>query len=101
MRNNEARRNLFVAGDVSCFYDPLTGSRRVEHHDHCIISGRLAGESLVVKITLRFIKVCSEDYLLSTITTTTITTTTTDTTIVTTTTIVISIMKFLCTIVEE
>uniref|UniRef100_A0A1A9UUD3 Mitochondrial apoptosis-inducing factor C-terminal domain-containing protein n=1 Tax=Glossina austeni TaxID=7395 RepID=A0A1A9UUD3_GLOAU len=42
----ETRRNLFVAGDVSCFYDPLSGRRRVEHHDQCIVSGRLAGENM-------------------------------------------------------
>uniref|UniRef100_A0A1B0FPR1 Apoptosis-inducing factor 1, mitochondrial n=1 Tax=Glossina morsitans morsitans TaxID=37546 RepID=A0A1B0FPR1_GLOMM len=45
----EARRNLFVAGDASCFYDPLLGRRRVEHHDHSIVSGRLAGENMVGK----------------------------------------------------
>lgn len=42
----EARRNLFVAGDVACFYDPLLGRRRVEHHDHSVVSGRLAGENM-------------------------------------------------------
>ncbi|KAH8248635.1 hypothetical protein KR032_001609 [Drosophila birchii] len=42
----EARRNLYVAGDVSCFYDPLLGRRRVEHHDHSVVSGRLAGENM-------------------------------------------------------
>ncbi|KRG02527.1 putative apoptosis-inducing factor 1, mitochondrial isoform X2 [Drosophila mojavensis] len=42
----EARRNLFVAGDASCFYDPLLGRRRVEHHDHSVVSGRLAGENM-------------------------------------------------------
>ncbi|XP_037957866.1 putative apoptosis-inducing factor 1, mitochondrial isoform X2 [Teleopsis dalmanni] len=45
----EARRNLFVAGDASCFYDPLLGRRRVEHHDHSVVSGRLAGENMVGK----------------------------------------------------
>ncbi|XP_017152492.1 putative apoptosis-inducing factor 1, mitochondrial isoform X2 [Drosophila miranda] len=42
----EARRNLYVAGDVSCFYDPLLGRRRVEHHDHSVVSGKLAGENM-------------------------------------------------------
>ncbi|XP_068151377.1 putative apoptosis-inducing factor 1, mitochondrial isoform X1 [Drosophila tropicalis] len=42
----EARRNLYVAGDASCFYDPLLGRRRVEHHDHSVVSGRLAGENM-------------------------------------------------------
>ncbi|XP_054743148.1 putative apoptosis-inducing factor 1, mitochondrial isoform X2 [Anastrepha obliqua] len=45
----EARRNLFVAGDASCFYDPLLGRRRIEHHDHSVVSGRLAGENMVGK----------------------------------------------------
>ncbi|XP_013097868.2 putative apoptosis-inducing factor 1, mitochondrial isoform X1 [Stomoxys calcitrans] len=45
----EARRNLFVAGDCSCFFDPLLGRRRVEHHDHSVTSGRLAGENMVGK----------------------------------------------------
>ncbi|XP_017492074.1 PREDICTED: putative apoptosis-inducing factor 1, mitochondrial isoform X1 [Rhagoletis zephyria] len=49
----EARRNLFVAGDVSCFYDPLLGRRRVEHHDHSVVSGRLAGENMVGKSLIR------------------------------------------------
>ncbi|XP_017047481.1 putative apoptosis-inducing factor 1, mitochondrial isoform X2 [Drosophila ficusphila] len=42
----EARRNLYVAGDASCFFDPLLGRRRVEHHDHSVVSGRLAGENM-------------------------------------------------------
>lgn len=45
----EARQDLFVAGDASCFYDPLLGRRRLEHHDHSVISGRLAGENMVGK----------------------------------------------------
>lgn len=43
----EARSNLYAAGDVSCFYDPKLGRRRVEHHDHAVVSGRLAGENMV------------------------------------------------------
>lgn len=42
----EARRHLYVAGDAACFYDPLLGRRRVEHHDHSVVSGRLAGENM-------------------------------------------------------
>ncbi len=34
------------AGDVSCFFDPRLGRRRVEHHDHANVSGRLAGENM-------------------------------------------------------
>ncbi|XP_077290438.1 apoptosis inducing factor isoform X2 [Arctopsyche grandis] len=42
----EARSNLYVAGDAACFYDPILGRRRVEHHDHAVVSGRLAGENM-------------------------------------------------------
>ena len=42
----EARTNLWVAGDASCFYDTKLGRRRVEHHDHAVVSGRLAGENM-------------------------------------------------------
>ncbi|KAF7997422.1 hypothetical protein HCN44_005993 [Aphidius gifuensis] len=42
----EARSNLWVAGDAACFYDVKLGRRRVEHHDHAVISGRLAGENM-------------------------------------------------------
>ena len=34
------------AGDVSSFYDPYLGRRRVEHHDHANVTGRLAGENM-------------------------------------------------------
>lgn len=43
----EARSHLYVAGDAACFYDPKFGRRRVEHHDHAVVSGRLAGENMV------------------------------------------------------
>lgn len=43
----EARTNLFAAGDAACFYDTKLGRRRVEHHDHAVVSGRLAGENMV------------------------------------------------------
>jgi len=42
----EARQNLFVAGDAASFYDIALGRRRVEHHDHAVVSGRLAGENM-------------------------------------------------------
>lgn len=42
----EARNNLWIAGDASCFYDTKLGRRRVEHHDHAVVSGRLAGENM-------------------------------------------------------
>ncbi|RWS16828.1 apoptosis-inducing factor 1: mitochondrial-like isoform X2 [Dinothrombium tinctorium] len=42
----EARSNVWAAGDVSCFYDVKLGRRRVEHHDHAVVSGRLAGENM-------------------------------------------------------
>lgn len=43
----EARSHLYAAGDCSCFYDVKFGRRHVEHHDHAVVSGRLAGENMV------------------------------------------------------
>ncbi|KAI3381753.1 hypothetical protein SNEBB_001888 [Seison nebaliae] len=43
----QARTNVWVAGDAASFYDPLLGRRQVQHHDHAIVSGRLAGENMV------------------------------------------------------
>ena len=42
----ESRSNIWVAGDAACFYDAQLGRRRVEHHDHAVVSGRLAGENM-------------------------------------------------------
>jgi len=42
----EARRDVWVAGDVCSFYDMSLGRRREEHHDHATVSGRLAGENM-------------------------------------------------------
>ena len=42
----QARSDIWVAGDAACFYDVKLGRRRVEHHDHAIVSGRLAGENM-------------------------------------------------------
>lgn len=42
----QACTDVWVAGDVSCFYDPHLGRRRVEHHDHANVSGKLAGENM-------------------------------------------------------
>ncbi|KAG8188183.1 hypothetical protein JTE90_019461 [Oedothorax gibbosus] len=42
----EARKNLWVAGDAACFYDPNLGRRRVEHHDQAIVTGKLAGGNM-------------------------------------------------------
>ncbi|XP_015482282.2 apoptosis-inducing factor 1, mitochondrial, partial [Parus major] len=43
-----AAHGLFLskAGDAACFYDIKLGRRRVEHHDHAVVSGRLAGENM-------------------------------------------------------
>lgn len=34
------------AGDCASFFDPQLGRRRVEHHDHAVVSGKLAGENM-------------------------------------------------------
>ncbi|XP_021940582.1 apoptosis-inducing factor 1, mitochondrial isoform X2 [Zootermopsis nevadensis] len=41
-----ARTDIWSAGDCTCFYDVKLGRRRVEHHDHAVVSGRLAGENM-------------------------------------------------------
>jgi len=38
----EARKDLFVAGDPSSYFDVALGRRRVEHYDHAVLSGRTA-----------------------------------------------------------
>uniref|UniRef100_A0A0K0E5Q5 Apoptosis-inducing factor 1, mitochondrial n=1 Tax=Strongyloides stercoralis TaxID=6248 RepID=A0A0K0E5Q5_STRER len=38
--------DVYVAGDVSSFYDPIFGRRRMEHWEHAQISGRVAGENM-------------------------------------------------------
>lgn len=43
----EARTDVWVAGDASCYYDIKLGRRRVEHHDHAVYSGRQAGLNMV------------------------------------------------------
>ncbi|KAG5887362.1 hypothetical protein JTB14_018377 [Gonioctena quinquepunctata] len=42
----QARSDLYIAGDCACFYDPKLGRRRIEHHDHAVVTGRLAGENM-------------------------------------------------------
>ena len=42
----EARTNVYAAGDVVSFYDTALGRRRIEHHDHAILSGRIAGKNM-------------------------------------------------------
>ena len=42
----QARSDIWVAGDAACFFDIKLGRRRVEHHDHAVVSGRLAGENM-------------------------------------------------------
>ncbi|XP_038218748.1 apoptosis-inducing factor 1, mitochondrial [Zerene cesonia] len=42
----QARAGVWAAGDAACFHDEMLGRRRVEHHDHAVASGRLAGENM-------------------------------------------------------
>lgn len=42
----EIRTNLWAAGDALSFYDTKLGRRRIEHHDHAVVTGRLAGENM-------------------------------------------------------
>jgi len=45
----ESRRDVYVAGDAANFFDIRLGRRRVEHYDHAIVTGRLAGENMTGK----------------------------------------------------
>lgn len=43
----EARRDVYAAGDMVSFHDMQLGRRRIEHHDHAVLSGRHAGENMI------------------------------------------------------
>lgn len=45
----EARTDVFAAGDVISFHDVTLGRRRVEHHDHAVLSGITAGTNMTGK----------------------------------------------------
>jgi len=42
----EARNNVFVAGDVLSYHDPVLGRRRVEHYEHAASTGACAGRNM-------------------------------------------------------
>ncbi|XP_056631983.1 apoptosis-inducing factor 1, mitochondrial isoform X1 [Diorhabda sublineata] len=42
----QARTDVYIAGDCACFYDTKLGRRRFEHHDHAVVTGKLAGENM-------------------------------------------------------
>jgi len=42
----QAASGVFVAGDVASFWDSALGRRRVEHWDHALVSGRIAGDNM-------------------------------------------------------
>ncbi|KCV72645.1 hypothetical protein H696_00226 [Fonticula alba] len=42
----EARSGVFAAGDVTSFHDIALGRRRIEHYDHAVLTGRVAGENM-------------------------------------------------------
>lgn len=41
-----AEPDVFVAGDVASFHDRALGRRRVEHWDHAVVTGRIAGRNM-------------------------------------------------------
>jgi programmed cell death 8 (apoptosis-inducing factor) len=46
----EARSNVFAAGDAISYHDVVLGQRRrVEHHDHAVLSGITAGSNMAAK----------------------------------------------------
>lgn len=46
-RKTTKNNAIIQAGDAASFFDPKLGRRRLEHHDHAVVSGRLAGENMV------------------------------------------------------
>lgn len=44
-----AQPDVFVAGDAASFHDRTLGRRRVEHWDHAVVTGRIAGQNMVGK----------------------------------------------------
>lgn len=42
----EARSNVYAAGDVISYHDIALKRRRVEHYDHAVVSGKVAGENM-------------------------------------------------------
>lgn len=42
-----AEPDVFAAGDVASFHDRSLGRRRVEHWDHAVVSGQIAGKNMV------------------------------------------------------
>eukprot|EP00735_Rhodelphis_limneticus_P011024 TRINITY_DN4071_c0_g1::TRINITY_DN4071_c0_g1_i1::g.11871::m.11871 TRINITY_DN4071_c0_g1::TRINITY_DN4071_c0_g1_i1::g.11871 ORF type:complete len:696 (+),score=190.76,sp/Q9GRX6/AIFM1_DICDI/39.78/2e-94,Pyr_redox_2/PF07992.9/1.1e-27,AIF_C/PF14721.1/8.4e+03,AIF_C/PF14721.1/5.4e+03,AIF_C/PF14721.1/3.6e-13,AIF_C/PF14721.1/2.9e-09,Pyr_redox/PF00070.22/1.2e+02,Pyr_redox/PF00070.22/8.2e+03,Pyr_redox/PF00070.22/9.1e-14,K_oxygenase/PF13434.1/49,K_oxygenase/PF13434.1/2.8e-06,K_oxygenase/PF13434.1/2.5e+02,Pyr_r len=41
-----ASTGVYAAGDVVSYWDRVLGRRRIEHYDHAVVSGRVAGENL-------------------------------------------------------
>lgn len=44
-----AEPDVYVAGDAASFHDRTLGRRRVEHWDHAVVTGRIAGENMAGK----------------------------------------------------
>ena len=41
------KKNIFVAGDVASYYDPLLRKqKRIERHDNAFVTGKLAGQNM-------------------------------------------------------
>lgn len=41
-----ARSDVYAAGDVASYHDVYLGRRRVEHHQHAVLSGKVAGKNM-------------------------------------------------------
>merc|ERR1712178_399356 len=50
----QAKKNVWIAGDATSFHDPKLGRRRVEHHDHAVVTGRLAGSNMASEEALSY-----------------------------------------------
>ncbi len=42
----EVGKNIYAAGDCVCYYDNVLGRRRMEHWDHAVETGRVAGRNM-------------------------------------------------------
>lgn len=50
----QVKGDLFAAGDAISFYDPVVSQkRRIEHYEHAILSGKLAGYNMVHPDSMR------------------------------------------------
>jgi len=50
----QARSGIWAAGDCASYYDAHLGRRRIEHHDHAVHTGRVAGANMTGTVTIPY-----------------------------------------------